>query len=98
LSLTNGIYRLEDIASSMNYSQRTLQRKLGEKNTSFSALLDSVRFNMANEYLKNSYYRQTDIALLLGYNSLSAFSRSYHRWCGVYPNKARKRMSKEGHI
>jgi len=95
LSLTNGIYRLEDIASSMNYSQRTLQRKLGENNTSFSALLDSVRFNMANEYLKNSYYRQTDIALLLGYNSLSAFSRSYHRWCGIYPNKARKRMSKE---
>jgi len=94
-SLTNGIYRLEDIASSMNYSQRTLQRKLSEQNTSFSALLDSVRFNMADQYLKNSYYRQTDIAVLLGYNSLSAFSRSYHRWSGIYPNEARKRMPKD---
>lgn len=94
-SLPNGIYRLADIASSMNYSQRTLQRKLGEQNTSFSALLDAVRFNMANQYLKNAYYRQTDIAILLGYNSLSAFSRSYHRWSGSYPNEARKQMPKE---
>ena len=94
-SLTNGICTLEEIASSMNYSQRTLQRKLNERNTSFSSLLDSVKLNMANQYLKNTYYRQTDIALLLGYSSLSAFSRSYHRWCGIYPNEARKRMQEE---
>jgi len=94
-SLANGISKIEDIASSMNYSQRTLQRKLSEHNTSFSALLDSVRFNMANQYLKNTYYRQTDIAVLLGYSNLSSFSRSYHRWCGVYPMEVRKRMQKE---
>jgi AraC-like DNA-binding protein len=94
-SLANGISKIDDITSSMNYSQRTLQRKLSEHNTSFSALLDSVRFNMANQYLKNTYYRQTDIAVLLGYSNLSSFSRSYHRWCGVYPMEARKRMQKE---
>ena len=92
-SLANGNSNINDIASSMNYSQRTLQRKLSEHNTSYRAVLDSVRFNMANQYLKNTYYRLTDIAALLGYNNLSSFSRSYHRWSGVYPTEVRKRIS-----
>lgn len=91
-SLANGTTNIQDIASSMHCSQRTLQRKLQEHNTSFSALLDSVRFNMANQYLKNTYYRLTDIAMLLGYSNLSSFSRSYHRWSGVYPKEVQKRM------
>jgi len=76
----------------MSYSRRSLQRKLMEQGTTYSALLDSVRFNMANQYLKNTYYRLTDIAVLLGYSNLSSFSRSYHRWSGVYPTEVRKRV------
>jgi AraC-like DNA-binding protein len=91
-SLANGVCNIEDIAASMHYSQRTLQRKLSENNTSFSALLDSIRFNLANQYLKNTLYLQTDIAALLGYSNLSSFSRSYHRWSGVYPADVRKQM------
>ncbi len=91
-SLANGSSNIKDIATAMNYSQRTLQRKLSEHNTSYRALLDSVRFNMANQYLKNTYYRLTDIAALLCYNNLSSFSRSYHRWSGVYPTEVRKRV------
>lgn len=94
-SLANGSSSIEDIASSMNLSQRTLQRKLSEQNTSYSAMLDSVRFNMANQYIKNTYYRLTDIAVLLAYSNLSSFSRSYHRWCGVYPTEVRKRLQEE---
>ena len=94
-SLANGQVAIEDIASAMHMSQRTLQRKLKQEGTSFSALLDSVRFNMANQYLKNTYYRVTDIALLLGYSNLSAFSRSYYRWCGMYPNDARKKLHQD---
>ena len=91
-SLALGKCSIEDIASSMNLSQRTLQRKLSEQNTSFSAVLDSIRFKMANQYLKNTYYRLTDIAVLLGYSNLSSFSRSYRRWCGGCPLDVRKQM------
>ncbi len=91
-SLANGNSSIEDIALSMNLSQRTLQRKLSEQNTSFSALLDAVRFNMANQYLTSTYYRLTDIGLLLGYSNLSSFSRGYQRWSGVNPTQVRKRM------
>ncbi len=91
-SLANGNSNIKDIASSMNYSQRTLQRKLSQQNTSYSALLDSVRFNLANQYLTNTYYRLTDIAALLDYSDLSSFSRSYYRWCGIYPLEYRKQL------
>ena len=92
LSLANGSSSIVDIAAAMNLSQRTLQRKLGDKKTSYSALLDSVRFSMANQYLKNTYYRLTDIALLLGYSNLSSFSRAYFRYAGMYPMEVRKRI------
>lgn len=92
LSLANGISDITDIASSMGYSARSLQRQLQENNTSFRALLDSVRFTLANEYLKNTYYRMTDISVMLGYSNLSAFSRSYQRWCGLSPMDARQRF------
>lgn len=93
LSLANGSSSIVDIAAAMNYSQRTLQRKLGDKKTSYSALLDSVRFSMANQYLKSTYYRLTDIALLLGYSNLSSFSRAYFRYAGMYPMEVRKRIN-----
>ncbi len=92
LSLANGISDIGDIASSMGYSSRTLQRQLQENGTSFRALLDTVRFTLANEYLKNTYYRMTDISVMLGYANLSAFSRSYQRWCGLSPVEARQRL------
>ena len=93
LSLPNGNSSIKDVAASMNYSQRTLQRKLSDRNTSYRALLDSVRFSMANQYLKSTYYRLTDIALLLGYSNLSSFSRAYYRFAGIYPMEVRKRIN-----
>lgn len=92
-SLANGFSNINDIASSMHFSPRTLQRRLQDQGTSYRALLDSVRFNMANQYLRNTYYRLTDIAVLLGYSNLSAFSRSYRRWSGVYPTSIRERLA-----
>lgn len=89
-SLANGSSSLNDIASAMHLSTRTLQQRLNDQDTSYRALLDAVRLNMANQYLGNTFYRLTDIAALLGYSNLSAFSRSYKRWTGVYPSDMRK--------
>jgi AraC-like DNA-binding protein len=91
-SLANGASDIRYVAASMHLSSRTLQRYLNTEGTSFRGLLDSVRFNMANQYLKNTFYRLTDIAMLLGYSNLSSFSRSYQRWSGVYPREVRKQL------
>ncbi|TQV75929.1 AraC family transcriptional regulator [Exilibacterium tricleocarpae] len=82
--------RLEAVAQVMGYSARTLQRRLGEHNTSFQALIDSVRYAQATSYLGHPYYRLTDIAAILGYSELSAFTRSFKRWFGISPQQWRK--------
>lgn len=91
LSLASGGGHIDHVAKTLGYSSRTLQRKLKEKNTRFSSILDSVRFAMANQYLENTPYRLTDISDMLGYSNLSSFSRSYFRWSGVYPEEVRKK-------
>lgn len=88
--LPSGNANLETVARAMGYSKRSLHRELESSATSFRALLESTRLEQANQYLKNSYYNLSDIASLLGYKNLSAFSRSYHRWCGISPSKFRE--------
>ena len=66
-------------------SQRTLQRRLGEANTSFQRLLNKVLKEQADELLKRGNLSQGEIAFLLGYSEVSAFSRAYHGWTGHPP-------------
>jgi AraC-like DNA-binding protein len=91
-SLANGSGNIEDTATAMHLSPRTLQRRLQAEGVTYRALLDAVRLNMANQYLNNTYYRLTDIAAFLGYANLSAFSRSYQRWTGVAPSVVRQQI------
>jgi AraC-like DNA-binding protein len=91
--LTTEDCSIDTIAHTMGYSSRTLQRKLLHEETNFQSLLNTVRRNQAQEYLSNPYYRLTDIAAILGYSELSAFSRSFKRWFGVSPQQWRKQAN-----
>lgn len=70
-------------------SQRTLQRRLGEEGTSFSALLEEVRKEMALDLLKTSCATMDDIAARLGYERQSTFTRAVRRWTGRTPTQVR---------
>lgn len=85
LTLPTDECKLEAVAHTIGYSKRTLQRRLGELDTSFQEIVDSVRYAQAQHYLDHPYYRLTDIAAMLGYSELSAFSRSFKRWFGISP-------------
>ena len=86
--LTNsylGIVSLEDIASNFNISSRTLQRKLKEEGINFQQLADEARKTLAINYLKAGSYPVKEISYMLGYNELSAFTRTFKRWTGNTP-------------
>ncbi|WP_229369995.1 AraC family transcriptional regulator [Fibrivirga algicola] len=86
--LTNaylGIPTLEDMAANLNISPRSLQRKLQEEGVSYQQLADSVRKTVAIQYLDTKKYPIKEIAYLLGYNELSAFTRAFKRWTGCPP-------------
>ncbi|MFV1992457.1 MAG: AraC family transcriptional regulator [Acidiferrobacterales bacterium] len=80
----------EMVASELNLSLRSMQRKLGEEKTSFSALYKKIRQDMAGEYIKDSAMSMTEIAFLLGFSEQANFSRAYRRWYGMSPSAARE--------
>ena len=80
------------IAKELNLSERSLQRKLHEKGTSFRHVLDEVRKMAAIQYIKNPVNTMSDIAFLLGFSEQSAFSRAFKKWTGTSPVKYRKSL------
>ncbi|WP_375448527.1 AraC family transcriptional regulator ligand-binding domain-containing protein [uncultured Fibrella sp.] len=80
-----GIPSLDDVAANLNVSSRSLQRKLQEEGVTYQQLADSIRKSLAIHYLDTRKYSIKEIAYLLGYNELSAFTRAFKRWTGASP-------------
>ena len=77
----------ENIASKLHMSRHTLYRKLKIEGHSFQELVESVRKEKAIRYIKEKRYSLSEIAFLLGFSELSAFSRAFKRWTGSSPAK-----------
>lgn len=84
-----GILSLEEIAANFNISPRTLQRRLKDEEVSFQQLTDNARQYLAVQALKQGGHAIKEIAWMLGYNELSAFSRAFKRWTGISPDAYR---------
>jgi AraC-like DNA-binding protein len=52
-----------------------------------------VRFDKARQLLTQSALSTSDIALLLGFSELSAFSRAFKRWSGMSPKHYRENIT-----
>lgn len=92
LQLPQGTLSLECVAENMGMSPWSLQRRLREEGVSFTQVIDIVRQALAHDLLPQRQLPLSDIALLLGYSELSAFSRAFQRWHGVSPRKWRQSL------
>lgn len=90
--LANGQVTLQQVAEYLMISPRTLQRYLLAQGTGFQELLDKTRQATAVRYLRDSSISLTQLAGLLGYSDLSAFSRAFHRWNGMSPQQWKRRL------
>jgi AraC-like DNA-binding protein len=79
----------DDVAYMLSMHRRTLNRRLKAAGTTFQALLDQIRFEVAQQLLAYSDIAADDIAASLGYASLSPFMRSFRRWSGATPGQWR---------
>ncbi len=77
--------QIEVVAQSLNLSVRSLQRRLSEEATSYKALLNELRAQFAQDYLKNDKLSIKEIAYLLDYRDTSSFVRAFRRWKGQSP-------------
>jgi len=81
------------VASELHLSERSMQRRLKEHQTTFRFLLDNVREMVAKQYIENPMNRMSDIAFLLGFSEQSAFSRAFKKWTGKSPVEYRNTLN-----
>jgi len=77
--------KLDDIASKMLTSTRTLERRLCAAGTSFRKIENEVRMQLAAQYLALGYMSAKEIAYMLGYSQPGTFHRAFKNWYGVTP-------------
>lgn len=80
--LARGKVKVEAVAAELNMSRHTLYKKLKEENLTFVGLLEDVRREQALKYMNDRDRTLSEVAELLGFSELSAFSRAFKRWMG----------------
>lgn len=80
---------LSTLASRLNVSQRTLQRRLQAANITFRELRDRARSEIAKDALSSSNVSIADLARRLGYSEPTAFTAAFRRWTGCSPSRYR---------
>ncbi|QSP95126.1 AraC family transcriptional regulator [Marinobacter salinisoli] len=77
------------IARHLAVSERTLQRRLKKEDIVFENLVDEVRRELAEDYLRERSMSMSQVAGLLGYGQQSSFNRACVRWFGTSPKAMR---------
>lgn len=73
------------VASALAMSARNLQRGLAAEGTTFQALLDDARRELAVRHLSAPNATVAKVAWLVGFSEPSAFHRAFRRWTGHSP-------------
>jgi AraC-like DNA-binding protein len=85
ISNPEGMRSLDEVASCLRMSGRTLKRRLAAQGVSFSGLLEQERCQRAQLLLRSSPLSLLEITERLGYSTLPNFARAFRRWTGQTP-------------
>ena len=88
--LGTGSYHQQDIASLLEMSGKTLQRRLAKENTSFQVLLDQTRLRLAKDFLADDALNLDQISTELGFSEPRSFYRWFQKLTGSTPGNYRK--------
>jgi AraC-like DNA-binding protein len=83
--LPTGALTLDVIAAQFRLHPKALQRRLASEGTTFAALVDGARQDMARRYLRDTDITLTHLTRQLGYAEQSVLTRSCRRWFGSGP-------------
>jgi AraC-like DNA-binding protein len=87
--LPHGKAGAAEIARRLGVSRRTFARRLSLEGVNFSQVLQGLRSDLAERYLSDESLSISQIAWLLGYQEVSAFTHAFKRWTGRTPREAR---------
>jgi len=87
---------IRKIAAELGMSSWTLHRRLRDLDVSFHDLVRGARRELALRYVAQPHIALTEVAFLLGYSELSAFSRAFRQWTGMSPVRYRRHRVERG--
>lgn len=92
--LPGGTCTAEEVARHLHVDRRTLHRKLGAEDLTFSRLLDHVRSDLVKRHLRESDMPLGEVAELLGFSSASSFSHWFQSVFGCSASQWRKQRTR----
>jgi len=96
IDLSHGLPSFTAVAETLHMSESSLRRRLQKENTSYQALKDEIRCEVAIDQLLNRNAKVAEVAEYLGFTEPSSFVRSFKSWTGQTPNGYRERMQALG--
>jgi len=82
----------DSACSALRLSRRTLQRRLSAEKTSFQKVLTEARAILAVNYLSDARLKSLEVAMLLGYSSISSFTTAFKSWYDMPPAEYRQKF------
>jgi len=80
------------VSQALGMSSRTMRRRLSNMGTSFSALIDKVRCQLAINLIQYDELSNEALAEELGYSDAANFYNAFKKWTGHSPNHYRSNM------
>lgn len=93
-----GDVSIRAVAGRMGLSVHGLRRRLKGLRAPFDELVSDTRRRLALRYVEHTDRSMSEIAILLGYSELSAFSRAFKVWTGAAPMDHRHAVRHECHL
>ena len=87
--LPHGKANAGEVARQLGMSRRTLARRLAAEQLTFSEIQTELKTDLAKRYLRDGDLPISQIAWLLGYREVSAFTHAFKRWTGTAPRQSR---------
>jgi len=81
------IWSLNEVATKLYISRRTLIRKLDSEGTKFQKVRDELAKKQVATYLSDANLSVESIGHLMGFSDVSSFRRSFKRWFGETPSE-----------
>jgi len=90
--LTSGHLTADSLARQLGMTSRTLHRHLVTHNTTYRAVLDDMRREIALRCLRDPQISLRELGALLGFTTSAAFHRAFRRWTGTTAASFRRQV------
>ncbi len=80
----------DEVAARFGMGEQSLRRKLRQEGSSYRAIKENIRRDIAIEKLVRGNFSVAELAEMLGYSETRAFTRAFSQWTGMSPVQYRE--------